>query len=358
MRSKFGLFLTISLVIAAFGAGYLAIQEGVFGGTAPKTGTLLDKFDGQKATEEEHFSEKIEPLTERQISAPARSSNKDAILYSDRVTGEIIEMNIKDKTEKIISAKVPSDSISLKWSPLRTALIYSSSTDNGTRFKYLNIGTSEEMVLDPNITSVAFSSDGTMIAYYYLNTDTDSEQVGKIAISQLNGSYRKKIVDTRLRDIEISWPITDKLAFKTNGSELFLLTEDGKLTKLLGGAVDLEEKWSPSGKKFIFSTIFTGQDRPQPMLWIKNIDTKEESDLGLSGKASKCYWSIDDIHVFCAISKSSLVDELYEINTDNRSKKLIAEPYTLVRELLLSAVEDDLIYLNASDNRLYKIKIP
>ena len=93
------------------------------------------------------------------------------------------------------------------------------------------------------------------------------------------------------------------------------------------------------------------------MLWLKDIESKEETPLDLEGDASLCAWSKDDITIICALSKSPSIHEIYKINSLDKSRKLAAEPNMLIKELLMSAAEYNLLMISAVDEKLYSIKI-
>ena len=117
----------------------------------------------------------------------------------------------------------------------------------------------------------------------------------------------------------------------------------------------LQEKWSQSGKKMLFSALI--DEGTKPAIWVKDFETREEKPLNTAGSVDKCVWSVDDINIICALVKSPSIDELYEINTVTGSKKLIAEPEVSIKEVMLSETEGYLLFVGASDQKLYGIKI-
>lgn len=366
-KGGFLLFLIISLALTAFLAGYIMVRRGADAPSSSKTGTILDRFGDQETGDkkQEETIEETRPtlITERRVLSVVNSYNKGAVLYFEKNTGKLFELDLETKAEKPVLDKSLVNFISAVWSPTKNEFIGSFISNSGIVFKYFNISTGEEVNFDPNIRSVAFSPDGNLIAYHSLNEAAGSNsvglpdsQAGKIVISEPDGKYQKKILNTRLENIKMSWPTKDKMAFVTSNSEMFLVTEDGKLTKVLELKPGLYENWSPSGRKLLFSVSSINQEQPDTTLNIKNLESKEEREIAKSS-ASKCVWSIDDINVFCAISKSPSIDEIYKINTLDGSQKLVAEPLTGVREILLSPLEERLVFVDASDEKLYSIKI-
>lgn len=346
------------------------VRRGADTPSGSRTGTILDKFGEEQQPVVNDQPLTNEPvslqLTERKILLVVNSYNKGAVLYFEKNTGKLFELDLETKSEQPVLNKSLVNFISATWSPTRKAFIGSFVSGSGTIFKYFNISTGQEITLDPGIRSVTFSPDGNLIGYHFLapensqdQADSPADRTGKIMISEPDGKYPKKILNTRLDGVKLSWPIREKLSLETSTSELFLLDEDGKLSSILEPSFGLDKKWSPSGKKLIFSfsSNVPGQtEQITPVLKIKNIESREERIL-TEASASKCAWSIDDFTVFCAIPKSPSVDEIYQINTLDGSRKLVAEPLMSIREILLSPLEEQIMFVSASDEKLYSIKI-
>ena len=91
--------------------------------------------------------------------------------------------------------------------------------------------------------------------------------------------------------------------------------------------------------------------------WVKDVASGEEVAFNLSGSAYKCAWSVDDEHVFCALPISSWRDSFYKLNILTGDTVLAAEIDIRVGEVVLSTLEDYLIFTDISDNRPYAVKI-
>ena len=347
-------FLIILLALTAFLAGYIMIGRGT--GAIPKTGTILDKFSGSEPNANDLQPEdeiKLSPISDRKVVSATNSLVGSQVIYFDR-NGKIYEYDLEAKTEKTASDKVLPNFISAIWSPAKKEVLAIFTSETGLIFKYLNIATGKTIALNPDIRSAAFSPDGNLIAYHR-SDKTDSQNGGSIMVAQPDGQYSKKVLATRINDLAMSWPTKDAMAFKTPSQEIFLLAEDGKLNKFLDIKLGLEEKWSPNGNKLIFSALSGTPDEPAIDLMVKDVASKEEKKLA-QVSASKCVWSIDSATIYCAIPKSPSVDEVYSINTLDGSQKIAAEPNMPVKNLLLSTLEDYLLFISASDEKLYAIK--
>lgn len=362
-KSKFLLFLIASMALTAFLAGYIMVQKGT--PISSGTGTILDKFNNNPPTtldDQEKPTNGPTLITDKKVFSATNSLDKGDILYFEKNTGKLYAYNLDTKIERVISDKAVPDFISALWSPTKKEILGYFTSSNGIITKYINLGTGKEVVLN-NAHSVAFSPDGNLIAYYSADNASDSESaentqgINNIIISQPDGQYQKKVLTTRVENPILGWPDKETLAFRTPGQEIYLLSEDHKLSKLLDTKIDLGEKWSPSGNKLLFSALSANPDESDTKLWVKDRVLNQEKEL-IPGLASKCIWSIDSVNAYCAFSKSPSSDDIYIINTDDGSSKLVLELNMAIKEMFLSPTEDYLIFTNSSDDKLYSIKIP
>jgi len=370
--NKFTVFLVITLGLTAFLGGYIVLENGIGG---IKTGTILEGFSNQEINDKDQSKEdaidkKSKLISNRQVVSVVKSANGNGIIYFEKNTGKIFEYDLKDNNETSISDETIPNFISAVWSPDKKQTLNHLYHPLGDRYQYFNVETGKVNNLDANIRSTAFSPDGNLIAFHYLEPGTNPNPIdpalppinktGKIAISEPDGTYQKKVIDTRLTEIEISWPTREKMALKTPLSEIYLLNENGELKKMLEPGYGLEYKWSPNGLNLLFSNLIQSQNGLESLLFIKNIETDAETSidmLNVAGAASLCVWSIDNTHIYCALSKSPSVDIVHKINTQDKTLKIAAEPNALIKEILLSTLEDYILYVNASDGKLYSIKV-
>lgn len=367
---KFSFFLLVALGITAFLVGYLIFDKGLGGSSGLKTGTILDKFNQQSTPDKQGADKGNVPflIADRAVISPTNSSKKSSVFYFEKNTGKMFEFSLETRSEEVVLNEVVPNFLSALWSPRKGETIRYFYSPSGNRFEYYNFDTLTSSGLDKDIQSIAFSPDGNLTVHYHLDSTGGTDQsglpadqiglpaqAGKIVISQPNGQYPKKIFQARIKELQLSWPVQDRIVIKTP-SELFFLTEDGKLTKLLESNFSLEEKWSPSGKKLLLSS-FTDMTNPEIKLRVMDIESKIEKLLDITLPASRCVWSIDDVNIVCASPRSSSSDEFYRINTFTGSVELIAELELMVKDFFLSTTEDYIIFTNASDEKLYGIRI-
>jgi hypothetical protein len=361
MKSKkFFTFLIVTLALAAFFSGYILVRQGGTS-TKSKTGSLLDKF-GQENSEQETDAiakgEERQPvvLSDKKVMFLTRSSDKNSVFYYGKNDGVLYELDVENKQEKAVSTRPFTDLIMPIWSPSKKEVINHFHTIDGDIFKHYDLDTSKTTDFSRNIKSVVFSPDGNLTASYRLEEETEGP-IGKVIISQPNGSSSKKLLDTRLQDMTLSWPANNLIAVKTLSAGIFTLTQEGKFTKILDPILGLEEKWSPSGKMLIFSAFINDPENPGTILWIKDMESLTETPLGMFGSAKDCVWSIDDENVFCPVLNFSSTDTIHKINVNTGESKVIAELPTMVESMILSLLEDRLFFIDASDNKLYSIDL-
>ena len=339
---------------------------GIFSGLKNQTGTILSRFNS--------YSDTISPtpdeqgpsaLINRKIVSLTNSPDNNSILYYEQNTGKVFEYDLANKNETTISNAILPNFISTIWSPTKKEVISAFYSQSGYDFKYYNYNTNKSVVLGSNIRSVAFSPDGSYVAYYLTeiipgdnqNGQADTE-VGRVYISQPNGSLPKLIFSTRIQDLRLLWPAKDKIVLATPNSGTYTISEDGKqFEKILDAVPIIEESWSKSGQKLLYSGLIDPENQ-NPILSIKNSAASQDKSLGFEGSASKCAWSIDDINIYCALARSPSSDNIYMVDTDKNTKKLVVELPGQAKELFLSSTEDYLIYISAADEKPYLVKSP
>lgn len=297
-------------------------------------------------------SESLRLLSQRNVVSPVLSKDKDSIIYYEKSTGKVFEVVLKNTTESSLSDVFLANLIKTIWAPSRKEVVSLFYSPKGNHYKYFSYKTKSSVDLGTDIQSLVFSPDGSQIAYFGSKEDSSG-----IFISQPDGNSSKKILSTRLENMEIYWPSNELLAFRTdsaNGSELYSLSRLGEIKKLLDARDTLETKWSNDGSRVLFSQ----KDDSGINLFYKDIASDIETPLNVSTSASKCDWGIDDKTVVCGVPRSSSFgDEIYEIGLDG-TKKLLSSPTSNIdtAELFLSGLNDHVVILNGLDNKLYVLK--
>ncbi len=357
MNQKLLITLTVvSISFTAFLAGYLISQKDFYRNpNSNSTGNILDKFSdtdsGQQAVGVES-SKTLRLLSQRSVISPAISKEKDSVIYHEKGTGKVFEVALNDLREKSVSDIPLTNLIKTIWSPLRKDVVSLFYYPKENHYKYFNYKTKASSDLGTDIKSLAFSPDGSQIAYFGNKGDLRG-----IFISKPDGSSFKRLLPSRLEDAEVYWPSGDFLAFKievAGESELYSLSLAGEIKKILDTKDGLEVKWSKDGSRILFSQkVESGVG-----LFYKDVFSESETPLNVATSASKCDWSIDKKAIVCGVPGSSASgDEFYEIGIDG-TKKLLSSPISRIdtAELFLSGLDDYVVILNSLDDRLYTLK--
>ncbi|MBI2068698.1 MAG: hypothetical protein HYT67_01150 [Candidatus Yanofskybacteria bacterium] len=384
MNNKFLIVLIVlSLSLAAFLAGYLISQKDFTRQSANIGGGFLEKFDESQPSDLENSSGNLSALSKRAVLSPTLSKEKSSVLYYDKSNGRVFEAGPRDMNpernregpqrasvsygmnERIVSDKPLPNLVETLWSPNKKEVVSVFDTNNGKDFRYYNYQTNKVVGLGKTIRSLAFSPDGSHIAYLRsLGLD------GAIYVSSPDGSSPRKVIDTRLADIKLSWPSEEYISFKASvdgRDSVYLLSLTGNLTKFVDEPGKVDVLWSSGGVKILYSTRESGR----PMLFIKPArlpdDTQAGGDalsssvkaLDISTPAYKCAWGINSDYIFCAVGRSGQGGEdIYKINMDG-TKELLFSPAKNIsaKQLMLTGTENFLIILNETDGKLYALKI-
>lgn len=342
-----------SLSFTAFLGGYLISQKDFHRSSVSSNANVLDKFSGNNPSPgPQDSSGNLRLLSQRFVVSPVLSKEKDGIIYYEKGSGKVFEATLKDQREKLVSDTSLTDLIKTIWSPSRKEVVSLFYYPKENRYKYFSYKTKASIDLGTNIRSLAFSPDGSQIAYFGSKEDSRG-----MFISQPDGSSFKRILSSRLESAEVYWPTDDWLAFVTNtanGFELYNLSRAGEVKKILNQRDGLEVKWSKDGSKVLFSQ----KAESGLNLFYKDVTSESEISLNVATSASKCDWSVDSKTIVCGVPRSSASgDEIYEIGLDG-TKKLISSPTSKINtaELFLSGLDDYIVILNNSDAKLYILK--
>lgn len=354
MNNKSLLILIIlSLSLAAFLVGYLVSQNSFTRQSANISGGgILEKFDENQPGSQTGISGSLDILSKRVVLSPTLSKDKNSIMYYDKGDGRAFEANPKDLSERVISEKNLPNLAETIWSPNKKEVVSVFYDNNGKRFKYYNYQTQKVVDLGTTIKSLTFSPDGLHIAYLK-SLGADSA----IYVSAPDGSSPRKIIDTRLYDMEISWPSPEYISFKaTAGGKdgIYLLSMTGELTKFLDASGQINILWSSDGTRLLYSS----KEDNGLTLSVKEVNSSEVSDLKVASSANKCTWGAGNSYIICSIPKSGgSGEEIYKIDfAGNRELIFSPQKTTYASQLILTGIEDYIMIVNSADGKIYTVK--
>lgn len=214
--------------------GYLAADKDFLIEERAIQGKMLDRFNATQKPQENNSG--LVALT----LEPAISFNlvEDKLRYAAK-NGQVIEVDVNTQHQKIVSNDIILNIFKITWSPDSRYLVYEVSREFGNRFILLDLVTGVKTDLDPNIEYVAFSPDGTKVAYILREGEA-----GTVFI-RYSGSFEiKRLAAVRMSSIKLTWPKEELLhldSSSSDGSEiLFGLDLDGKLTKLDSSKIEVK----------------------------------------------------------------------------------------------------------------------
>lgn len=247
----------------------------------------------------------------------------------------------------------------------------SSSTTSPTPVDY------EARDLVGNITSIAFSPDGTQL-FYLVKTITGVDGY----IESIKTGRSTKIWSSMLSSLEVSWDANDFILVYTRPTSVAegvvwaIDPDTGKENVLLAKEFALGAKMSPDGKKVLYSMQETGNKLFT--LKVLNIASKNTISLPLATMIEKCVWGYTK-YVYCAVPAnknagkfledwymgvSSTEDVLWRIDTEVGVIKKLVDPFEETQQnfdivdIKVSPQETYLVFRTRGNSVLWGLKLP
>jgi len=341
------------------------------------TSSINSSSNSLSSEKSPQISSKILKLsTEPIVPKPIFAYEK--IKYYLAKNGNVFELNPDGSEAKIISSSVLLDLNKVIWSPNGNQVIsiFVHPDDNVEKYFY-DYQSGQSVKLNPNIQWIAWSPNGDKIAYHYYNPETE---INNISISNPDGSHWQNILNIRLKDLIIEWPHPDYISLRTKASGLaegfiYLLNIKTKaLQKVLGGLNGLTGLWSPQGDKILFA--YTNEHGKELQLAVANKEGKIIKKLPLKTLPEKCVWSRNNRVIYCAVPQTipenallpddfykgllDTSDNFWKINLETGEKEFInlyGNQQFNATDLILSSLENYLIFINQKDGYLYSLKL-
>lgn len=361
MAKKITIFIVFTLVaLAVFLAGYLISKKSLSGNQNEQAligESLVSRF-------EEVPEKRVPPvglfaISRDRAAFPALLVNGKEIFYYNPDNGEIRSAPTQNMTGgSSLVAKIQPGARQISWASNKTLVAAFSS---GSIFYDLNSNTSKK--LDGKIKNPILSKKGDKLAYNYFDPETKE---GNISIADPLMESFKVILPTRFENWQIGWVSDGVLSLlrpptvENPTSSLFTLDIESKsLHNILDSKNNLEVVWSPDGKKIVYS--YNPDTTQESQLYFMNLANQEEINLDTTLNASKCVWSIDNKTIYCAgkdsfvtIDTSATQPLAKKINTLSSEAQSSASTAT---NLLLTGLEDYLIFQNTQNGKLYGLSL-
>ncbi|MBX4211445.1 MAG: hypothetical protein KW806_01465 [Candidatus Yanofskybacteria bacterium] len=300
---------------------------------------------------------RLQVISTHQVTSAVPSSERNKILFYEKGSGKVFETMLDQPKENTVSNARLANFIKTVWSPSTKEVI--SEFSSGNRFRYFNYETKRVALFPTGTQSVAFAPDGNKVAYFR----TQGEQ-GSLFIAQPDGSYATSILVSRITDMALRWPEPETITLETaqgtkEEKEVWTITPEGSLTRILESKKELETLWSPSGEKLLYSAL---DDQGQLKLFSKTKASLTEQELPTLSRASQCAWSKGEVLVVCAVPQESGSNQFVEVNLETMETTPIFsgglnDPTISATDLFFAPGEHYLIFRNSLDNLLYSLAL-
>ncbi|TSC91368.1 MAG: hypothetical protein CEN90_497 [Parcubacteria group bacterium Licking1014_17] len=304
-------------------------------------------------------------LANDEALSPVISSDGKNILYLVPKKGEVRILSIDNYAggSRVI-AKIPVGAQSVSWSKKDGGLIVHYTNYS----EYIDTTTGKSKKYDSQIINPVFSPGGDEIAYIFFN---DKESAGDIAVADPLLKNYSNIINTRSDQWRLVWADENTLSLilkvpKSNDMHsLYLLDiNTKKLSLQLDSLEGLSILWSQKGDKYIYPAIENGVTH----LVMANLASGKTRGISAPIDVNRCAWSIDDKTIYCSIPSEfsgSWSGKFIMIDTESGSSKTLDSTSDLTYnannidadEIILTILEDALIFRNINDGKLYKINI-
>ncbi len=323
--------------------------------------------------------QKFFPLSKEKTMAATIDGSGKKVKYYSLANGNIYEANFDGSSLVKTSTASLAGVLSLLWSPDKNEVI--GFFQEGDKIKkYLHdYQQGQSTTLNDQISQAVWSPDGKQIATASFDSTSGNNS---ISLANADGSNLKSIFQTRLKDLVLEWPTSDKISVKTPASGLsdglvFTINPtNGSFAKVLNGLYGLNIKWSPLGDKILYSNTDTSGKNIS--LSLADQSGQNRTGLGVATLVEKCVFSQNDRSLFCAVPQTlsanavwpddyykglvATKDIFYKINLESGQKDQIFDSSSIDKtldatNLFLSPQEDYLFFTNKRDGMLYGLKL-
>jgi len=319
---------------------------------------------------------KTTELTKQKTLNPTMSSDGNSVKYYSQDDGKFYSLNAKGEAVAI-SDKVFHNVSDVTWSPNSGKAVIE--YPDKTKIVY-DFNTEKQVTLPKHWEDFAFSPDSNQLVMKSLATDPDNRW---LIVSDADGSKARALefIGTNDKTVIPSWsPSNQSVAMYTKGIDLnrkevfFVGLNEENFKSTVTNGRGFQSEWSKTGDKLLYS-VYNTDTNLKPSLWIvgaqgDNIGAGRKS-LEIETWADKCTFA-NNSKIYCAVPESlengagmfpevalKTKDQLYEIDTETGSKKLIAIPdgsYN-ISNLMVSEKEDTLFFSDQKTNQIYKIDL-
>jgi hypothetical protein len=325
-------------------------------------------------------SEKITPISDGGVLGVYLDKKTQELKYYDAATGLVWRTDVEgQKKQQITMTKV----IGLKqvtWSADGSKALTMIQKNGVNNFYEYDYSLQKSTLLKDGLDSVSWDNVGKKIFYKYFDKVSNKRTLN---IANPDGSGWEKLGDIIDRNIIIApIPFTSMISYWSfpNAAEETHLKVigaiGGEAKTILNGRYGADYIWAPDGSKALVSSL-SSKGGSAVVLGVVTIDG-EYSDLGIPTLASKSTWSADSKNVYYALpgeipdnakmpndyqeNKFNTSDTFWKMEIATGEKSRIIETNVIKGKydssnMILSADEKTLYFINKVDQKLYKIAL-
>ena len=251
---------------------------------------------------------------------------------------------------------------------------------DGSNIVY-DFATNDQITLPAHWENFDFSPDSSKLAFKSMAVDIDQRW---LAVSDLRGGSTRRIraLGRNGGMVNVNWAPNNQVVATydetrgLNRSELFFVgfnDENFPLSKLNG--LKFEGNWTPSGDQMIYS-IINETTNFNPQLWVVDgmgpTMGQNRKPINLQTWTDKCSF-VTDTEMICGVPQSlpqgaglirsvadDIADDLYMVNIQNGSTRLLASPQEdlQVKKLVISEDGDRIFIQDNFTNQIKSIELP
>ena len=277
------------------------------------------------------------------------------------ISGSALSLSNK----RSLDIKNPGNFTKIIWPPGGDNFTVESDGATSTSWTYFNSTAGDYTPLPSQIESFDYFPGGTKIMYVWLQNNKAT-----LNVSDPDSKNWKYLADMWETDdsIHISPDGTTVLYYETQNASstnpIYSVTADGKVWKtLVSDGDNVGVLWSPDSQKFLF-----GKKDPSGLayqLWVYDIMTGTEKNVGFETTPDKAVWSQDSTAIYVAVpntitSPGSLTqDGIYKVTIATLAQQQYKNITQVIdaQNLFLTQDGNNVLFKNAQDGFLYYLNL-
>ncbi len=350
MRKEYSILVIISALFTSTAVGYVLTRPDGGDAFANQQATL-GRFSGTLGQGQETSLPLPDGLFQLapDMTVSAVPDQAGGVLYYHANNGFVSHVDVSSRKNTLVSQTTLPGLRSVAWSPDRRQVVTSFFGQEGPLFQYFDYDTRAHGTLPASVTDVVFSPNGRLLVQVRQSSDQRD-----VVISAFDGSNPTTLLKTRFPNLRIAWPQEHLLALTTTddagASSLYLLTDNGELTKVVDSETSLKSTWSPDGSKLLYSTQESGLVVYDPTAQTYQAQT-------VRAPSNACAWTPDHASYICAVAEEGELN-ITQVAFDGVEPKALAAGFIVAPEQLFVTSDGAfLVVVSQNDHSLYALKL-